>query len=174
VWGIWFIITLVTHSSGVSTGIHHKCKHPLNPTGLYVFGWVESSLSVLIWKVITCLNDVCILDCESISDYIDEIFLALAYPFLVWMSCMLFFYFCDDHQFIDGSRCERYSWSTGERWFRCIVYLGWTSFSCWVFLYGYGPCTRLTFRFLYVPFKLYNLFSCVFLWHCGVPWVVRS
>jgi len=25
------------------------------------------------------------------------------------------------------SICERYSWSIGERWFRCIVYLDWTS-----------------------------------------------
>ncbi|QCD99716.1 hypothetical protein DEO72_LG7g1001 [Vigna unguiculata] len=25
-------------SSGVSRGIHHKCKHPLNPTRLYVSG----------------------------------------------------------------------------------------------------------------------------------------
>jgi len=49
---IWFIVTLVTHSSGMSSsgssrGIHHKCKHPLNPTKLYVSGWVESSRSVL-------------------------------------------------------------------------------------------------------------------------------
>jgi len=42
-----FIVTLVTHSSGVSNsrvsrGIHYKCKQPLNPTRLYVSGWVES------------------------------------------------------------------------------------------------------------------------------------
>ncbi|QCE13559.1 hypothetical protein DEO72_LG11g553 [Vigna unguiculata] len=35
-------------SSGSSRGIHHKCKHPLNPTKLYVSGRVESSRSVLI------------------------------------------------------------------------------------------------------------------------------
>ena len=87
-WGHWFIVTLVTHSSGVSRGIHHKCKHPLNSTRLYVSGWVESSLSVLIWKVITRLGDVCILDCESISDYIDEIFMALAYP----VACLIVLY----------------------------------------------------------------------------------
>ena len=51
----WFIITLVTHSSGVSSsgvsrGIHHKCKCPLNPTKLYVSGWVESSRSVLFGR----------------------------------------------------------------------------------------------------------------------------
>jgi len=49
---IWFTVTLVTHSSEMSSsessrGIHHKCKHPLNPTKLYVSGWVESSRSVL-------------------------------------------------------------------------------------------------------------------------------
>jgi len=57
------------------------------------------------------LDDVCILDGESISDCMIKIFLALAYPLLVCFLCMLFFYLCDDHQFIDGSRCERYSWS---------------------------------------------------------------
>jgi len=55
VWGIENIVTLVTHISGVSISrvskdIHHKCKHPLNPTRLYVSGWVESSLSVLIGR----------------------------------------------------------------------------------------------------------------------------
>jgi len=45
-------------------------------------------------------------------------------PFLVWIPCMLSFYSCDDHQFIDGSRGERYSWSTEGRGFRCIVHLG--------------------------------------------------
>jgi len=49
---IWFIGTLVTHSSEMSSSessrdIHHKRKHPLNPTKLYVSGWVESSRSVL-------------------------------------------------------------------------------------------------------------------------------
>jgi len=48
----------------------------------------ESSLSVLIGKVITCLGDVCILDCESISDCIDEIFMALAYP----VACLIVLY----------------------------------------------------------------------------------
>ncbi|QCD96116.1 hypothetical protein DEO72_LG6g818 [Vigna unguiculata] len=32
------IVTLVTLSSGVSRDIHHKCKHPLNLTRLYVSG----------------------------------------------------------------------------------------------------------------------------------------
>ena len=93
----WFIVTLVTPSSGVSSsgvsrGIHHKCKHPLNPTRLYVSGW--SSLSVLFWKVITCLSEVCIIDCESISDCMIKPLLALAYPSIfvvypaVWYSLL--------------------------------------------------------------------------------------
>jgi len=39
---------------------------------------------------------------------------------LVWLSCMWFLSFCDDHQFIDVSRCENFLWSTGKWWFRCI------------------------------------------------------
>ena len=102
VWGNWFIatfVTLVTHSlgvnsSGVSRGIHHKCEHPLNPTRLYVAGWVESSLSVLIWRVVTWLDDMCIIDCGSISVCMTKPLLALAYPFVfvvcpaVWYSLL--------------------------------------------------------------------------------------
>ena len=97
-WGNWFIatlITLVTHSLGVSSprvsrGIHHKCKHPLNPTGLYVSGWVELSLSVLIWGVITWLDDVWIIDCGSIFVCMIKPLLALAYPsvIVVWYSLL--------------------------------------------------------------------------------------
>ena len=75
----WFIETLVTHSSGVSRGIHHKCKRPLNPTKLYVSGWVESCRSVLIESH----NMPCWLNvwyCAIIYDLMDEISCALAYP----------------------------------------------------------------------------------------------
>jgi len=37
------------------------------------------------------------------------------------MFCGVDLSLCDDHQFIDVSRCEKYSWSTGRWWFRCIV-----------------------------------------------------
>ena len=47
--GDWNIVTLVTLSSGVSRDIHHKCKHPLNPTKLYVSGLVESSRVLVYW-----------------------------------------------------------------------------------------------------------------------------
>jgi len=140
VWENWFIVTLVTHSSGVSNsgvskGIHHKCKHPLNPTKLYVSGWVESSRVLVYWfEGHNMLGWSVYIGLWKYIWLHDEIFLALAYHLLVWLPCMLFFYLCDDHQFIDGSRCERYSWSTGERWYRCIVYLGWTSRFIWAFL----------------------------------------
>jgi len=72
----------------------------------------ESSLSVLFWKVITCLRDVCIIDCESISDCMIKPLLALAYPsvFVVCPACGTLF--CDDHQLVDVSRCEEQPWST--------------------------------------------------------------
>jgi len=49
------------------------------------------------------------------------LFSTLAYPlfgvcFVVW-----FFSLCDDHQFIDVSRCEKYSWSTGRWRFCCLT-----------------------------------------------------
>ena len=34
------------------------------------------------------------------------------------------FSFCDDHQFIDVSRCGNSSWSSGWWKFRCVAYLG--------------------------------------------------
>ena len=95
----WSIVTLVTHSSGVSRGIHHKCKHPLNPTKLYISGWVESSRSVLI-KSQNMLGWC--LDIEWWEIYLDcmiKMLLALAY--LVY--CMVVLYVvllsCNDHQF---------------------------------------------------------------------------
>ena len=90
VWGNWFIVTLSSgvSSSGVSRGIHHKYKHLLNPTRLYVSGWIESSLSVLLWKVITWLDDICVLDCGDVSDCMINIFWALAYPSVVVCSAV--------------------------------------------------------------------------------------
>jgi len=56
------------------------------------------------------LGDARMLDCESISECIDEILTALAYP-VCFSGCLVCgsSLFCDDHQFIDGSRCERSS-----------------------------------------------------------------
>jgi len=67
VWGSWVI---VTHSSGVSRGIHHKSA--LMYIGLWKYTWLH-----------------------------DEIFFDSSLAFACLITCMLFFYFCDDHQFID-------------------------------------------------------------------------
>jgi len=125
VWGNWFIatlVTLVTHSSGVSRGIHHKCEHPLNPTKLYVSGWVEWSLGVLIWGVVTWLDDVCIIPCGSIYVCMIKPLLALAYPSVIVCVLLCGTLFCDDHQLVDVSRCEEHSWSIGRWWFRCLAF----------------------------------------------------
>jgi len=73
----------------------------------------ESSLSVLFWKVITCLSDVCIIDCESIYDCMIKPLLALAYPSVLLCVLLCGTLFCDDHQLVDVSRYEEHPWSTG-------------------------------------------------------------
>ena len=90
----------------------------------------------------------------------DEIFLALAYPLFVWLPCMLFFYLFDDHQFVDGNRCKRYMWSIGERWLRCIVYLGWTSCSYQIF---FRVMAHVLVCLLNSYLILLNFISCSFL-----------
>ena len=91
--GNWFIVTLVTHSSGVSRGIHHKWKHLLNPTRLYVFGWVESESSVLfeklehVWMIYQMLGL-----CSSLW-LLDELFYSSLPCLFVWLSCMWLFSF---------------------------------------------------------------------------------
>jgi len=62
----------------------------------------------------TCLDDIYCLDCVMACDYLMNC-LYFSLPCLfVRLSCMWFFSFCDDHQFIDGNKCERFSRSTGE------------------------------------------------------------
>jgi len=102
---IWFIVTLVTHSSvmsssGSSRGIHHKCKHPLNPTKLYVSGWVESSRVVVYWmkshNMLGCYMDI---EWWNMSDYMVIMLLALAYPVYYMVVLYVTLLSCDDHQF---------------------------------------------------------------------------
>jgi len=50
----------------------------------------------------------------------DKLLFALAYPFVCCMFYGVVLSLCNDHQFIDVSRYEKYSWSTGRWWFRCI------------------------------------------------------
>jgi len=65
---------------------------------------------------------------------------------LVWLSCMWFFSFCDDHQFIDVTRCERFSRSTWERWLRCLA--AWVGSRLVNFLLGPWPMYWLSFQIL--------------------------
>jgi len=46
--------------------------------------------------------------------------LALAYPVVVWLSCMWFFFLAMIINLIDGSRWARFSWSARKWQFRCL------------------------------------------------------
>jgi len=71
------------------------------------------------------LDDVCIFDCEGISDCMIKLLLALAYPSVLLCVMLCGSLFCDDHQLVDVSRCEEHPWPTGKWWFRCLVDLTW-------------------------------------------------
>jgi len=63
-------------------------------------------------QVITLLVDICILNYEIVCNCMINHF-SVTLLFLYVLSGVTFS-FCDDHQFIDVSRCEKDSWSTGE------------------------------------------------------------
>ena len=92
-------------------------------------------------------------------------------PLLVWLCCMSFFYFCDDHQFIDESRCERYSRSTWKGLVPLHSLPGLDFMFCWAFLQGYGPCTTLFFSTLLTMVKFLD-FVCIR--HRGVHWFLLA
>jgi len=148
----WFIATLVTHTSGVSRGIHHKCKHPLNPTKLYVSRWVESSLNVLIWGVVTWLDDVCIIDCGSISVCMIKPLLALAYPsvivvcFTVWYSLLWWSSTCWCEQMRGTPVLNR------EVMVPLLSF--WIDFCFWAFHLGLRPMYYFLWEFAYVIITL--------------------
>ena len=154
----WFIVTLITHSlgvssSGVSRGIYHKCKHPLNPTRLYVSWWVESSRVVVYrLKVITCLVVVWILNGENIFDCMMRMLLALAYP----VCCMVVLYVailsCDDHQFNWWEQMGEVPVVSKEMAIPLLSHLGWILyfFPSWISLglwpmYCFTPCYPFLF-----------------------------
>jgi len=47
--------------------------------------------------------------------------MALAYPFRTWLCCMWLSFLAMIINLVDGSRWARFSWSTGEWWFRCLA-----------------------------------------------------
>jgi len=55
-----------------------------------------------------------VLGCVIACDCLIKCFYSSLPCLLVWLSCIWFFSFSDDHQFIDVSRCKRHSRSTGE------------------------------------------------------------
>ena len=124
----WFIITLVTHSSGVSRGIHHKCQHPLNPTKLYVSGWVESSLSVLIgkskhawmlygyWMV---KIDIWLYDINVVGSSLPCCCVVVLYVVLLS---------CDDHQFDWWEQMDEVLVANKGMVISLLSHLGWTYF----------------------------------------------
>ena len=99
-----------------------------------MFGWY-----------IYCLD--CVIACDCL---INCFYSSLPYLF-VWLSCMWFFSFCNDHQFIDVSRYERFSRSTGKWWLRCLAV--WAGSDLVDFLLGPRPMYWLFFEF---PFFLLN------------------
>jgi len=80
--GDWDIVTLSSRvsSSRVSKKFHRKCKHPLNPTKLYISGWVVSSLSVLFASHNMIGWHIFIGRWNNMYLY-DKLFYTLAYPF---------------------------------------------------------------------------------------------
>jgi len=92
----------------------------------------------------------------------DKIFLALAYPFAYLIALYVVLLPFDDHQFIDGSRCERYSRLTEKGWFHCTVYLCWTS--CL-----FGLFFRVKARVLYCPKALFRILAISYsFWVVGI------
>jgi len=54
------------------------------------------------------------LDCENVSACLDEIFMALAYPFACLFVLGVILLFCDDHQFIGVRRGSRGQQENGD------------------------------------------------------------
>jgi len=64
-------------------------------------------------QVITLLVDICILDYEVVCNCMIIVFHS-SLPFACFIVMCVAFPLCNDHQFIDVSRCEKFLWSTGE------------------------------------------------------------
>jgi len=160
--GDWIIVTLVTHSSGVSSsrvsrGIHHKCKHSLNTTRLYVSGWVELESNVLseksehVWMIYKMLG-LC-----NACDYLMNYF-TLAYP----VACLIVLYvvllllrwsstcWCEQMQEALEVNTE------GMIPLRSLPGL---ILLLWVLLQGYGPCNVWSLHLIEFTFE-----PCILLW----------
>jgi len=79
------------------------------------------------------------------------------------------FSFHDDHQFIDVSRYESYSWSTWKWWFRYLA--PWDGLHFSEFYLRPWPMYYLVFGALIVYCQ--SLYFVLY-WHLGVPWIPLS
>jgi len=120
-------------------------------------------------KVITCLGVVCILDCESIPDCMMKIFLALAYPLLVWLLVCCSPTFAMIINLLMGADARGNHDQQGrDNPLHSILGL---DFLCWLgFLLGQWPMYCLAFGLLFL--KTLSLFLYVLFWHRGVSWLV--
>jgi len=166
----WFIVTLVTHSSGwAEVSTTSASIRWIRPS--YMYPDESSRVVVYCLESRTFLFDICIMDCEYVYIWLywwNDFGSSLPFVCLIVLCVVLLF--CDDHQFIDVSINKRFSRSTGERWLRCVAHLGWS----WCFILlgflGLQPMYFVDLWPLYVSFN----FMSGFPWHCGVPYVVRS
>jgi len=87
---------------------------------------------------------------------------------LVVCSMCLVFSFCDDHQFIGVSRCEKSSWST--RWwrFRCLVIWTWAL----LILSFFRAMAHVLAYLLKSLFDYCWTLYLVLFWHQGVSWIL--
>ena len=115
--------------------------------------WMSRVLCLVYWlKVITWLDDVCILDCESVYNCMINPFRSSLPFLLVYVMCVVFS-FCNDHQFIDVSRCENSPWSSGWWRFRCITI--WARFRSSEFLLELWPMYRLVIGLCFEILSIY-------------------
>ena len=102
--------------------------------------------------------------CEYVSDFIDEMFLALAYP----VCCMVVLYVallsCDDHQFDWWEQMGEVLAVNKEMTIPLLSHLDWTLFSSWTFF-------RAMAHILFYALLLYSYlldFYLVSRWYRGV------
>ena len=107
---------------------HHKCKHSVNPTNYMYSDKLCLSLSVLFASdhMINLCRYLGLWKCMQLYDKM-FFYSSLTFLLVVCSLCVVFS-FCDDHQFIDGSRCENSSWSSGSWRLRSLA-LSWISLS---------------------------------------------
>jgi len=104
--------------------------------------------------------------CLTFKPYVqlhDKTLFTLAYLLCLLVCLCVAFSFCDDHQFIDVSKCENSSWSSGWWRFRYVAYLG---------LDRHVPSTLLELWPMYLPCSLSMLLDTLKLLFCLVKGIM--